>query len=35
MEFPDLCARLVALALARRKSRAGVDADEKETIAVS
>jgi D-alanine-D-alanine ligase len=35
IEFPDLCARLVQMALARRKSGAGIDADEKETIEVS
>ncbi|HXI83673.1 MAG TPA: D-alanine--D-alanine ligase [Verrucomicrobiae bacterium] len=35
MGFPNLCARLVDMALARRKSDAEVDADEKETIAVS
>ena len=35
IEFPDLCARLVQMALARRKPNAGIDADEKETIAVS
>ena len=35
IEFPDLCARLVQMALARRKPKAGIDADEKETIAVS
>jgi D-alanine-D-alanine ligase len=35
MEFPDLCARLVAMALARRKSGAGIGANEEETIAVS
>jgi len=35
IEFPDLCARLVDMALARRKPKAGIDADEKETITVS
>jgi len=35
MEFQDLCARLVQMALARRKSGVKIDADEKETIAVS
>ncbi len=35
IEFPDLCARLVQMALARRKSGVGIDADEKETIEVS
>ncbi len=35
IEFPDLCVRLVQMALARRKPKAGIDADEKETIAVS
>jgi D-alanine-D-alanine ligase len=35
IEFPDLCARLVQMALARRKSGAGIDAAEKETIEVS
>ena len=35
IEFPDLCARLVQMALARRKPKAVIDADEKETITVS
>jgi D-alanine-D-alanine ligase len=35
IEFPDLCARLVQMALARRKPNAAVGADEKETLAVS
>ena len=35
IEFPDLCARLVQMALARRKPNTGIDADEKERIAVS
>jgi D-alanine-D-alanine ligase len=35
MEFPNLCSRLVQMALARRKSGAEIDADEKETITVS
>jgi D-alanine-D-alanine ligase len=35
IQFPDLCARLVQMALARRKPGAGIGADEKETIAVS
>ncbi len=35
IQFPDLCARLVQMALARRKSGVRIDADEKETIEVS
>ena len=35
IEFPDLCARLVQLALARNGHNGGHDADDKETMAIS